>query len=98
MPGDEGWIHISPDRREIIGYNPDRMNVYDGKDMGPQIKNFSGYFVLQFDKPFDEYSAWEDSSGVRIYDGKEDMKGPDIGALVTFPASGKNIVKVRIGS
>ncbi len=35
IPGDEEWVHISPDRCEIIGYNPDRMNVYDGKDMGP---------------------------------------------------------------
>ena len=98
MPGDEGWVHISPDRREIIGYNPDRMNVYDGKDMGPQIKNFSGYFVLQFDKPFEAYTAWEDSDGVRIYDGQQDMRGPNIGALVTFPVKGTGTVKVRIGS
>lgn len=57
MPGDEGWVKISPDRREIVGYNPDRMNVYNGKDMGPKLRNFSGYFAIQFEKPFESYAT-----------------------------------------
>lgn len=98
MPGDEGWVKISPDRREIIGYNPDRMNVYDRKDMGPRIKNFSGYFVIQSDRPFESYAAWEDSNSVRIYDGKDEMKGPHIGALVSFAGKKGVTVRLRIGS
>lgn len=98
MPGDEGWVKVSPDRREIVGYNPDRMNAYKGKDMGPKLKNFSGYFVIKFQKPFEAFSTWEDSDGVRIHDGKPEMRGPNIGALVTFPAGVKEKINLKIGS
>lgn len=98
MPGDEGWVKVSRDRREIVGYNPDRMNVYDGKDMGPQLKNFSGYFVIRFEKPVESFATWEDSAGVRIHNGQREIKGPNIGALVTFSGNESRQVRIRIGS
>lgn len=105
LPGFKGWIKISADHKEITGYNPDRHNEYKRKNMGPELKNFKGYFVIQFEKPFESYSTWENislsdsnSSGIKIYKDKDELTGSNIGAFASFATMNGQVVKVKIGS
>ncbi|MHB8336271.1 MAG: GH92 family glycosyl hydrolase [Ignavibacteriaceae bacterium] len=98
LAGHFGWIKISKDHRKIIGYNPDRDNVFSGNHMGPELKKFKGYFVIQFEKSFDSFSTWNDSCSVQIYNNKNEMSGSHIGALVTFSTKKNEVIKVKIGS
>ncbi len=93
-----GWIKISKDHREIIGYNPDRDNVFAKKHMGPTLKNFKGYFVIQFEKPFDSFSLWNDSGSVQIFKDKNELSGSNIGAVVDLSTKKDEAIKVKIGS
>jgi predicted alpha-1,2-mannosidase len=44
-PGVPGFAAVDPDKREITGYNPHRMDAH----LGPyRLPNFKGYFVVQF--------------------------------------------------
>ena len=44
-PGIPGMASVDPERREITGYNPHRMDAH----LGPlALPNFKGYFVIQF--------------------------------------------------
>jgi predicted alpha-1,2-mannosidase len=106
LAGDKGWIKISSDKREIIGFNPDRENTFRGKNMGPAIKNFRGYFIIQFEKPFASYSVWEDAdttnnenpSDAHIYKNKDELSGAHIGAFVRFNQETDNLINIRIAS
>lgn len=98
LAGHYGWIKISKDHREIIGYNPDRDNIYNGKHMGPTLKKFKGFFVIQFEKPFASFSTWSDSGAVQTYNGKDELSGSHIGALVNFSTKKNEVVRVKIGS
>lgn len=107
VPGYEGWVQVSADRREIVGYNSGRHNLWAGRHMGPELKNFKGWFVIQFQKPFDSFATWEapailtsnaSPSDVRVFDGKPELSGERIGAFATFPTKKNEVVEVRIGS
>lgn len=98
LAGYYGWIKVSKDRREIIGYNPDRNNEFNGKKMGPELKNFKGYFIIQFEKPFNSYSTWNDSGSVQIQKNKNEMTGSHIGAIITFSSKKNEAIIVKIGS
>ncbi|HEU5397261.1 MAG TPA: glycoside hydrolase domain-containing protein, partial [Verrucomicrobiae bacterium] len=105
LPGYRGWIRVSADRREIVGYNPDRHNLWDGRHMGPELKSFKGWYVIQFEKPMASFATWEDSatngappSDEKIYDGREELEGERIGVLATFGPGRGHAIKVRIGS
>ena len=44
-PGIRGTASVNPETREIVGYNPHRMDAH----LGPlALPNFKGYFVIQF--------------------------------------------------
>lgn len=106
LKGYEGWVKVSPDRREIVGYNSGRHNIWAGRHMGPELTNFHGWFVIQFEKPFDSFATWEapaiitnsSPSDVRIHDGQGEIKGERIGAFATFGTKSKQPVLIRIGS
>lgn len=105
VKGYQGWVKVSDDHREIIGYNPGRHNLWAGRHMGPELKNFKGWFVIQFEKPFDSSAVWEDSAAggtnamaAQIYDGKSELTGTRVGAFASFSTKSKEAIKVRIGS
>lgn len=106
VPGHDGSVNISADRKEITGYNSGRHNIWDGRHMGPELTNFKGWFVIQFEQPFDSYATWESiaptnkghSADIEIHDGANDITGTRVGAFATFPTTKDQIVKVRIGS
>ena len=104
--GYEGSVNISADRREITGYNTGRHNIWQGRHMGPELTNFHGWFVIEFEKPFDSCATWESTTpvgkgqppGTAIHDGSTDIKGARVGAFATFATKNDQVVKVRIGS
>ncbi|MDE3100157.1 MAG: GH92 family glycosyl hydrolase [Verrucomicrobiota bacterium] len=106
LAGYRGWVKISADRREIVGDNPDRHNVYAGKHMGPELTRFKGWYVIQFEKPFDSFATWDEPTaagspqpgGARIHDGKAELAGARVGAFATFPARENENIRVCIGS
>ena len=105
LAGYQGWVKVSSNRMEIVGYNPGRHNLWAGRHMGPELKNFKGWFVIQFEKPFDSFATWEDAVATnaplkdkKIYDGKSELTGARVGAFATFVTMAKEIVMVRIGS
>lgn len=105
VPGYDGSVQISPDHREITGYNSGRHNLWAGRHMGPELKNFKGWYVLQFDRPFDSYAVWHSRAGasngpaaVELLDGGTELAGERIGAFATFHTAASPTVRVRIGS
>ncbi|MFT4032350.1 MAG: GH92 family glycosyl hydrolase [Siphonobacter sp.] len=91
----EGYVEIHPERREIVGYNPVH-RIYQGAG---QPAGFSGYFVIQFDTPFETFSIWENTT---IQSGETKpvlpSKGMSVGALVQFASAAQTTVSVRVGT
>jgi predicted alpha-1,2-mannosidase len=105
LPGYQGWVKVASNHMEIVGYNPGRHNLWAGRHMGPELKDFKGWFVIQFEKPFDSFATWEDSTATnaapedeKIYDGRDEISGARVGAFATFAVKSNEVVKVRIGS
>jgi predicted alpha-1,2-mannosidase len=85
-------VEINPAQREISGYNPDRMDAH----LGPlALPNFKGYFVARFDRPFASAATFE---GANERDGILSRSGQNVSAFVTFAASERNQVQVKIGT
>jgi predicted alpha-1,2-mannosidase len=88
-----GTIKIDPERQEITGQNPVyRIYAGAGKPAG-----FSGYVVVQFDRPFRVGGTW---AGKERNDGgvEQDSAGGNPGAFVSFDLGQDRIVQVRIGT
>jgi len=87
----EGYIRIDAKKGLVWGYNPAH-RIYQGwgKPAG-----FSGYFVIQFDRPF---------SSAGVYRGSEILKadslhnGQDIGAYIGFSVKNGEQLRVRVGT
>jgi predicted alpha-1,2-mannosidase len=86
------YISINKEKNEITGYNPDRQSF----NLGPELKNFKGYFIIQFDKPFTVFGCWNHdsikSNLTELYSKKRS------GAYVSFSTKKNDIVKVRIAT
>jgi len=106
LSGYEGWVKVSADRREIVGYNSGRHNIFAHKHMGPELKKFKGWFVIQFERPFDSFATWQSPAatngnapgGPQIFDGKAELTGERVGAFATFATRKSEVIKARIGS
>jgi len=88
-----GYIQIDVARQEITGANTlPRLYAGNGKPAG-----FSGYFVIQFDRPFKVGGTW---SGGKRSDGvtrQEATEGAP-GAFVSFDLKTSTTVEARIGT
>lgn len=73
----KGWVKIDVENNEVIGYNPDRQSF----QLGPELPNFKGYFVIRFNKDIKEFGCWNGSS---IYPDTEELQGTRMGAYVEF--------------
>ena len=88
----EGSIEIYPERREIAGYNPVH-RIYQGWG---ERAGFSGYFVIQFEEPFETYGVWRGDTtqdSVR----KAQGNGQAVGAYVSW-ANRDQPLRVRVGT
>lgn len=86
-PGVAGDVHVDAANHEITGYNPDRMDAH----LGPAaLKNFKGYFVVQFRQAFQKADTY----------GMDDAQARHArGAYAAFaPAAGKLVIEARVGT
>ena len=91
----EGFVEIFPEKGEIVGYNPVH-RIYQGSG---QSAGFSGYFVVQFDKPFDQYGTWRDDAvqaNTNAAIGSK-QRGESLGAYVSFGKKSQTVT-VRVGT
>ncbi|MBR6249134.1 MAG: GH92 family glycosyl hydrolase [Muribaculaceae bacterium] len=86
-----GWVKVDPDRAEIVGYNPDRQSA----QLGPDLPNFKGYFVIRFSKPFTRFGTWD---GDQCHPGNREQTGTRMGAFVDFDTSDGEAVTVQLGT
>ncbi len=87
----EGFIKIIPEKNEIIGYNTDRFSF----ELGPEIPNFKGYFVMQFNKPFGNYGTWKDSEVKKM---NKETKGDHVGGYVYLNCHKGETVQVKVAT
>jgi predicted alpha-1,2-mannosidase len=88
-----GDVEIDPERQEIRGSNPvHRIYAGAGKPAG-----FSGYFVIQFSRPFSVGGTW---SGKVREAGSTELKTTDQpgGAFVSFDLKDGSAVLVKVGT
>ena len=91
LAGIRGWVKIDPERQEIVGYNPDRQSV----QLGPELPNFKGYFVIRFNKPFTRFGTWNND---QCHDGQREQHGTRMGAYVDFATRDGEQVMVQLGT
>ncbi|RYG54322.1 glycoside hydrolase family 92 protein, partial [bacterium] len=91
-PEIQGYVRVDAKAREIVGYNPDRMDsIY-----GPmRLPNFKGYFVVQFRKSLAGSGTY---SGSTLSANQREFIGKGAGAYVTFPTTENEVVDVRVGT
>lgn len=87
----KGYVKIDPVNNEVTGYNPDRMSA----QIGPDLPNFKGYFVIQCDKKISSFGTWDTTSHS---DGSLEQYGTRMGAYINFATKAGEKVKVKIGT
>ena len=87
----KGWIKVDTVANEIIGYNPDRQS----EQIGPELSNFKGYFVIRPDKKIKRFGTW---SGDSVFSGREEIEGTVAGAYVEFDIPAGESVTCAVGS
>ena len=86
-----GYVKINKTKNEIIGYNPDRMSA----QISPDLPNFKGYFVIQFDKPFKSFGTWD---GDKVTASSIEQYGTRSGAYISFSSHKDEKVQARIAT
>jgi len=87
----ESSVSIDPEKREIRGWV---MNMpWPKPGFNAAKDNIREYFIIRFDKPFEEYGIWE---GVQnsVSKGEKSREGDRIGAYIKFKKGTKVQVKV----
>ncbi|HTE10959.1 MAG TPA: GH92 family glycosyl hydrolase, partial [Chitinophagaceae bacterium] len=87
----KGYVEINQAKNEITGYNPDRMSA----QIGPDLPNFKGYFVIQFSKPFTSFGTWD---GDNVTASSVEQYGTRMGAYINFTTHKDEMVQVRIAT
>ena len=80
-------IRIDSDMHHIWGYST--------KNSGGVPEDFKNFFIIEFDKPFTEYCAVEDSV---LHQGQDHIGCPHAGAIVTFSTRRGESVNARVAS
>ncbi len=87
----KGYVHVDTKNGEITGYNPDRQSA----QLGPELPNFKGYFIIQFDKVIDSYGTWNQEQAEA---GGTDVYGTRVGAYISFKTKKNEVINLRIAS
>lgn len=85
---DEGsYVKIIREKHTIEGYST--------KNKGGVPRNFKNYFVIVFDKPFDDASVWNDGKiSVKL----NELKENHVGAIVRFKTKKGEKITARVAS
>lgn len=73
---DMSSIHIDPEHRRVSGWVNNHRFVNDGK-------SFRNYFVVEFDRPFEDYGMWENRTD-SLMPRQTTGVGPGFGAYIKF--------------
>ena len=87
----KGYVRIDKEHGEITGYNPDRVSA----QLGPELPNFKGYFIIQFDKKIRSFGVWDNKT---ISPSAVEQYGTRMGAYIDLTTQEGEKVKVRIGT
>ncbi|HXO77446.1 MAG TPA: GH92 family glycosyl hydrolase, partial [Puia sp.] len=87
----KGYVRIDKEHAEITGYNPDRVSA----QLGPELPNFKGYFVIQFDKKIKSFGVWDNKT---VSPSSVEQFGTRMGAYIDLTTQEGEKVKVRIGT
>jgi predicted alpha-1,2-mannosidase len=91
----QGYVKVDAEKGEITGYNPERMSSH----LGPELENFKGYFIIQFEKGFKDFGTWNsfrNEPEIRVK-GTEQM-GQRMGAYISFTTEEDEIIKVKVAT
>jgi len=88
--GFSGRLEVDVENNRITGFNTDRHSAH----LGPLLPNFRGWFVIELDRPVEDYGVYKDEVASR---GAPSAEGDRIGAWVKFPP-GSRTIQVRIGT
>ncbi len=83
-------VRIHPSENKITGYT-----TYHSGGKSDLPENFKNYFVIVFDRPFREYSAWRDSAFIGQ---KQTVTGDRTGVVVSFSTHANEKITARIAS
>ncbi|SHL89505.1 GH92 family glycosyl hydrolase [Mucilaginibacter sp. OK098] len=86
-----GYVHIDTIHNEITGYNPDRQSA----QLGPELKNFKGYFVIRFSKKISAYGTWDKQI---VNKGSKNQYGTRMGAYISFSTKANEEIKVIVAT
>ncbi|MEP7044177.1 MAG: GH92 family glycosyl hydrolase [Dokdonella sp.] len=90
--GVRGYVKVDAVRREIIGYNPDRMDAHLGN---VNLSNFKGYFVARFRQPFRSAGVYQ---GVLTVADKMEITDDNVGAYAQFDMQDGSFVEAQVGT
>lgn len=80
------YIKVIPAERKVIGYST--------RNSGGVTKNFRNYFVIVFDKAFDNSFAWKDGKE----DSNSELTGKHTGAVIGFKTAAGEQVHAKVAS
>ncbi|MDT0647994.1 GH92 family glycosyl hydrolase [Zunongwangia sp. F260] len=83
---DGSYVKIIPHENKIIGYNT--------KNSGGVPENFKNYFVVVFDKEFDSFKTFNDTTLTQSLESKADH----VGAVIGFKTSKGEKVNAKVAS
>ena len=58
-------------------------------------ENFSNYFIIEFNTPFDEFGTWDGNGN--LYS-KNELSGKHVGSYVSFISNNSNVIEARVSS
>lgn len=91
----QGYLRVNAEKREITGYNPQRMSSH----LGPDIPNFKGYFIIQLDRDIKDYGIWNSfRNEPQITILGTEQQGARMGAYVSFKTKENEQIKVKIAT
>jgi predicted alpha-1,2-mannosidase len=90
--GTVGYVAVDAHRKEIYGYNPDRMDAHLSN---VKLPNFKGYFVARFRQPFRHKGVYQ---GVLPVADRDEVTGDAVGAFAQFDTKANPVVEVQVGT
>src|SRR5262249_55745072 len=87
-----GYVAVDAARKEIAGYNPDRMDAHLSN---VKLPNFKGYFVVRFRQAFHSQGLYQ---GVLPVADRTELTGEAVGAFAQFDTNTEPVIEVQIGT
>lgn len=81
------WIKVIPEDKTIVGYST--------LNSGGVPEKFRNYFVIKFDKPFEESAVWEN---FEIRENAQESEGDHTGAAVRFSTKSGEAVGAKVAT